>query len=233
MPSSTVRTPDPLGLLHIPIVPGKSLDLLSSKQKQHVMQSDRHPLSTANFYVDYPYKDVEALASEDEIGGYASHSVNGEDFFNSVAEYIRTGLDREQERLRERAYDLMQFRRRNEWVQEEARRIVDDDRRNLMERLQSVEHQLAASERECARLQEELTMTRARKQELERAQSRERERERYQSIQRKVDRVEKTRFSEERPTTPSMRQKRAHSTRFASVDVTGSPSSPISLHAYT
>lgn len=80
--------------------------------------------------------------------------------FGKILSNIRSDLDREQFRIRNKIHDTRYRRDENQDIQEEVRRIVEEEHQNLIARLQYLEGQLAESETESSRLRDEVARMR-------------------------------------------------------------------------
>jgi hypothetical protein len=80
--------------------------------------------------------------------------------FGSIVTTIRSDLDREQYRIRNKIHQVRYRSHESQDYQEEVRRVVEAEHQNLIDRLLYLENQLAENENEYSRLQDEVEQMR-------------------------------------------------------------------------
>jgi hypothetical protein len=104
------------------------------------------------------------IDSHDDVPPRQLSLPSGGGGFGVIVSNIRNGLDREQDRIRQRTYELRQHRhdQTQQLHDDYFLHAVDGERQSLIDRLHFLENQLACNANECRRLEQEMERMRIR-----------------------------------------------------------------------
>jgi hypothetical protein len=112
---------------------------------------------------DLGYED-HCVYSDGSLGAECVYSGNEGSSFGSILSSIRSGLDNENYRIRNKIHEVRGRRRRGTDQQhKQVRERVEAERQSLIDRLLFLEDQVAANEEEAERLRDEMVLMRRRK----------------------------------------------------------------------